>query len=82
LRGELWNDFLEYTSKMSNLNYFLPMKAFINCLVILLLSFTLTSCEAIGSIFKTGVWTGVILVVAVIAIIIWALSKAFGGGRS
>ena len=57
------------------------MRAFINCLVILLLTFTLTSCEAIGSIFKTGVWTGVILVVGIVAVVIWALSKAFGGGR-
>ncbi|MCE7066731.1 hypothetical protein [Dyadobacter sp. CY326] len=57
------------------------MKAIINCLVILLLTLTLTSCEVVGGIFKGGVWTGVILVVAVIAIVIWALSKAFGGGR-
>ncbi|WP_262710591.1 MULTISPECIES: hypothetical protein [Dyadobacter] len=40
-----------------------------------------TSCAAIGDIFKTGVWTGVILVVAIIAIVIWALSRVFGGGR-
>jgi cytosine/uracil/thiamine/allantoin permease len=57
------------------------MKAIINCLVIFLLSLTLTSCEVVGGIFKGGVWTGVILVVAVIAIVIWALSRAFGGGR-
>lgn len=57
------------------------MKAFINCLVILILSISLTSCEVIGGIFKGGVWTGVILVVAVIAIVMWALSRAFGGGR-
>lgn len=57
------------------------MKAYINLLVILLLSFILTSCEVIGGIFKTGVWTGVILVVGIIAVVIWLLSKAFGGGR-
>ncbi|WP_353721351.1 hypothetical protein [Dyadobacter sp. 676] len=56
------------------------MKAHINLLIILLLSFTLTSCELIGDIFKTGVWTGVILVVGIIAIVIWLLAKAFGGG--
>lgn len=55
------------------------MKAYINLLVILLLSLTLTSCELIGDIFKTGVWTGVIMVVGVIAIVIWLLAKAFGG---
>ncbi|MCE7070019.1 MULTISPECIES: hypothetical protein [Dyadobacter] len=57
------------------------MKAYINFLIVLLLTVTLTSCEVVGGIFKGGVWTGVILVVAVIAIVIWALSKAFGGGR-
>jgi cytosine/uracil/thiamine/allantoin permease len=57
------------------------MKAYINFLVVLLLTVTLSSCEVVGGIFKGGVWTGVILVVAVIAIVIWALSKAFGGGR-
>jgi cytosine/uracil/thiamine/allantoin permease len=57
------------------------MKAYINCLVILLISVMFTSCAAIGDIFKTGVWTGVILVVAIIAIVIWALSRVFGGGR-
>ena len=57
------------------------MKAYINFLIVLLLTVTLTSCEVVGGIFKGGVWTGVILVVAVIAVVIWALSKAFGGGR-
>jgi len=57
------------------------MRAYINFLVVLLLTVSLTSCEVVGGIFKGGVWTGVILVVAVIAIVIWALSRAFGGGR-
>lgn len=57
------------------------MKAHINLLLALLLSFSLTSCEVIGGIFKTGVWTGVILVVAVVALVIWLLGRAFGGGR-
>ena len=37
----------------------------------------LNSCEAIKSIFGAGVWVGVILVVAVIAIIIWIIAKIF-----
>ena len=57
------------------------MKALINFLFVLFLSVSLTSCEAIGGIFKTGVWTGVILVVIVIVGVIWLLSRAFGGGR-
>ena len=57
------------------------MKAYMNFLIVFFLMIGLTSCELAGGIFKGGVWTGVILVVAVIAIVIWALSKAFGGGR-
>ena len=51
------------------------MKAYINHLIILLLSFTLTSCELIGDIFKAGVWSGIILVAVVIGLIIFVLSK-------
>lgn len=41
----------------------------------LLLVTTLSSCEAIGSIFKAGVWTGVIIIVAIIALVIFLISK-------
>ncbi|MHA4742069.1 hypothetical protein [Dyadobacter sp. MSC1_007] len=57
------------------------MKAHIQLLLALLLSFSLTSCEVIGDIFKTGVWTGVILVVGVVVVVIWLLARVFGGGR-
>jgi len=50
--------------------------------LVALLMTTLTSCAAIEGIFKAGVWSGVILVVVVLAIIIWVISKIFGGGRS
>ena len=36
---------------------------------------TLTSCEAIGGIFKAGVWTGFIIVAIIIAIIIFFISR-------
>jgi hypothetical protein len=42
----------------------------------ILLSITLSSCEAIASIFKAGVWVGVIIVVVIIVIILWLISKA------
>lgn len=50
--------------------------------VALLLTVFLTSCEAIGDIFKAGAYTGIIGVIVVIAVIIWLISKFFGGGRS
>jgi hypothetical protein len=36
---------------------------------------TLTSCEAIGAIFKAGVWSGIIVVVLVLAIVIYIISR-------
>ena len=42
----------------------------------------LTSCQAIGDIFKAGVWAGVLFVVVIIAIVIFVISKLFGGNKS
>ena len=36
----------------------------------------LTSCELIGDIFKAGVWVGALLVIGIIGLIVWAVSKA------
>ncbi len=44
--------------------------------LMVVLTFTLSSCEAIGGIFKAGVWFGVIGIVVVIAIIFWLINKA------
>ena len=35
---------------------------------------TLSSCEIIGGIFKAGIWTGVLLVAAVVGLIIYLIS--------
>lgn len=43
--------------------------------VFTLILFMLTSCEAIGGIFKAGMWVGVIIVVAVIGLVLWLLGK-------
>lgn len=40
---------------------------------------TLSSCELVEGIFKAGVWVGVIIVVVILALIIWLISKVFGG---
>lgn len=42
-------------------------------MVILLV--TLSSCEAIGDIFQAGMAVGVIVVVAVVALVIWLVSR-------
>ncbi|SFF26807.1 hypothetical protein [Spirosoma endophyticum] len=50
--------------------------------VALFLTLFMTSCAAIGDIFKAGAYTGIIGVIVVIGIIIWVVSKLFGGGGS
>ncbi len=55
------------------------MKRYIPLSLIALFCSVLTSCELIGDIFKAGMWTGVIVVVLVIALVIWLVSKVFGG---
>lgn len=37
--------------------------------------FSFSSCQAIGDIFKAGVWSGLILVAVVIAVIIFIISR-------
>jgi len=47
--------------------------------IIAFLSTTLMSCELVKGIFKAGLWTGAIVVILVLALIIWLISKIFGG---
>jgi len=47
--------------------------------IIAFLSTTLMSCELVEGVFKAGMWAGIIIVVLVLALIIWVISKVFGG---
>jgi hypothetical protein len=38
----------------------------------------LAGCELVADIFKAGVWVGVLLVIGIVALIVWMLSKAGG----
>jgi cytosine/uracil/thiamine/allantoin permease len=58
------------------------MKKYSALAIVALLVTTLSSCELVEGIFKAGVWSGVIIVVIVLALIIWLISKVFGGGKS
>lgn len=51
-----------------------------SCLFVLLLLSTMamTGCELIGDIFQAGVWVGALLVIAVIGIVVWLVSKSRG----
>jgi len=48
---------------------------FLNQVVFLVLSCSLSSCAAITGIFKAGVWSGVLLVVGIIALIIFLITR-------
>jgi hypothetical protein len=39
------------------------------------LAVTVTSCQVIGDIFKAGMWTAVIIIVLVVLIIGWIISR-------
>lgn len=49
--------------------------------VLSVIAVTFSSCEVIGAIFKAGVWTGIIIVILVIALIIYVISR-FGRNRN
>jgi len=57
----------------------MTVKRYFPLAIIALLSSTLMSCELVEGIFKAGVWTGIIIVVLVLALIIWLISRIFGG---
>jgi hypothetical protein len=40
-----------------------------------LLAVSLTGCDAIGSIFKAGAYTGIIAVVLVVILVLWLMRK-------
>ncbi|GAA3747125.1 hypothetical protein GCM10022422_34560 [Flavobacterium ginsengisoli] len=47
-------------------------------LMVFVILFSFTSCEAIGDIFKAGMGFGIFIVIFIIAIIIWIFAKMFG----
>ncbi len=52
-----------------------------NLLMLFLLLVSFSSCQLIGDIFKAGVWAGVLMVVVVIGLVIFVISKMFGGSK-
>ncbi|WP_434432139.1 hypothetical protein [Sphingobacterium spiritivorum] len=59
-----------------------PMNRIFPITLVILMTSLLTSCAAIEGIFKAGVWSGVIMVVVVVALLIWILAKLFGGNKN
>lgn len=52
------------------------MKTSLSVVLFLALASMLSSCEAIGTIFEAGVWTGVLIIALVVGLIIFIIAKA------
>ncbi|HEY2349369.1 MAG TPA: phosphatidate cytidylyltransferase [Puia sp.] len=51
------------------------MKKSLLLLMVLALVF-LNSCAVVGGIFKAGVWVGILIVVFIVGIIIWLVTRS------
>lgn len=58
----------------------IDMKNQTNLSIALLLGFilSLSSCSVIEGIFKAGVWTGILLVIIIVAVIVFIIMKLMG----
>ncbi len=53
------------------------MRESVRTLIVLICSIlTLAGCQIAGGIFKAGMWVGAALVIGIIALIVWFVSKA------
>lgn len=46
-----------------------------NYLALAFIMVAMSSCELVGDIFEAGIWTGLIIVAVVIALVIWIISR-------
>lgn len=46
-----------------------------NYLALVFVMVAMSSCELVGDIFEAGIWTGLIIVAVVIALVIWIISR-------
>jgi len=53
------------------------LKAVSTVVMLFVSTMAISSCSVIEGIFKAGVWTGIIFVVLIIALIIFILTKIF-----
>jgi hypothetical protein len=51
------------------------MKKYSLLSLFVLVAVIFSSCQAIGDIFKAGVWSGIIIVVVIVALIIWIFGR-------
>ena len=51
-------------------------QSWFSSLALLFSALALAGCELVGDIFQAGVWVGALLVIGVVAVVIWLVSKA------
>lgn len=56
------------------------LRYFPSAFVAVLITIFMSSCVAAGSLFSSGIWTGVILAALVVGLVFWLISKFSGGG--
>jgi hypothetical protein len=49
--------------------------AFALCAILLIAPLALTGCTIVEGIFKAGVWVGILLVLGVIVLLVWLVSR-------
>ena len=52
------------------------MKKISGALLLLVIIVMMPGCQIIGDIFKAGVWVGIIVVIAIVALVLWLIGKA------
>jgi hypothetical protein len=66
---------LIYPAYFFNLLKTFVVEKFLTFLAVLFISFSFSSCAAIADIFKAGVWVGVLIVIGIIGLIIFLVSR-------
>jgi hypothetical protein len=48
---------------------------YLRLMILAVLALSLPACDAIGAIFKAGIWAGVLLVAVVVVLVVFIVSK-------
>jgi uncharacterized membrane protein YkvI len=55
---------------------FMAIRSVVNVFFVLLLAVMASSCTVVGGIFKAGFWSGIIVVVLIVAALVFLVAKA------
>lgn len=50
------------------------IRSYVSMLLILVM-FTMSGCDLVGDIFEAGMWTALIIIVIIIALVVWIFKK-------